>query len=175
MNKIILISIMVLASVFAVPMVLAGGGIVIPLIDAQAGPAGSASINGTFTVLNLETYNDARYTTDVLLLSFSGTAPKVDGTESYNPVEGTNISKEDNQIFSYNVGVSGEGWAVVQSMVMGHYYDNHTLGGTNGYYSATSPPSSPVTVDSTLPEFSSTIFPILLSMILFGIIRRKVK
>ena len=171
MKKIILISIMLLASVFAVPIVLAGEGINITEFTAQAGPPGSASINGSFLINNLETYDDANYTVDVLMLSLMGTAEKLSNSDSFNPGEGTIIAKETDGFFNYNVGVTGEGWVIAQSSVTGSYYENDTL----GFIPASSSWSSKIIVDSTLPEFSSAIFPILLSMILFGIIRRKVE
>ena len=169
MKKVALILILIIVSTLAMPIALAV--IEIPSITAQAGPAGSASINGTFLVSNLETYNDASYTVDVLMLTLNGTATELPFTESYNPGQDTIIAKETDGLFNYNVGVTGEGWVTVSSSVMGFYYENATL----GFASNTSEQSSMVIVDSALPEFSSAILPILLSIILFGIVRRKVE
>ena len=176
MKKIALILIFIIMSTFVMPVALAV--IDIPSITAQAGPAGSGIINGTFLVSNLETYNDARFNVAMVGVRVitTGDAKMVSGSENFDPSESVIIAKGSGQFYNYDISVSGVGTIQTQSEVYGNYDKNTSLGfDSDGTYNAISPPSEIVTVDPSLAEFYTSIIPILLSMVLFVTIRHRLE
>ena len=176
MKKIALILILIIVSTFAMPIALAV--IDIPSITAQAGPAGSGIINGTFLVSNLETYNNARFNVAMVGVRVitTGDAKMISGSDDVDPSGSIIIAKDSGQFYNYDLSVSGIGTIQTQSEVYGRYDENISLGsGSDGSYNYISSPSEIVTVDSALAEFYTSIIPILLSIILFMTMRYRLE
>ena len=189
-KKVFLVLFLLIVSVYIIPLALADPrGINIPEVIAQAGPAGSATINGTFLVKNMESYNDGRFNVALTGITVhtiddgkSGGASMVGGSDIIAPSGSTSdpiiIGPNGEQNFNYVIGVQGVGWVMTEVSLWGFYDQNHSLGmnATDGFYVKTSDVySDQIIVTSTLPEFSLNILPLLLSMLLFGIIRRRLE
>ena len=177
MKKITLILILIIMSTFAMPIALAV--IDIPSITAQAGPPDSGTINGTFIVYNLETYNDARFNVSMvgILVVTHGGAEMVPGSATFDPSGSIIIANGSFQRYNYSISMTGLGSIQIRSEVYGNYDENTSLGsGSDGAFNVVSPLSRPpVAVTPKVPEFYTLIIPILLSIILFVIVRHRLE
>lgn len=165
MNKIALILMMFIVSISFIPSALGDNCNFITITDHNIIVDGTGTIRGNFTVTNPSVYNYSTYSANINL--------KSTGTISYDPdiyIGTSNVSAYETIIMPYlisNIQGTGSFTSIVPQLRFQEIDSTSKCGNNMGT------PALVQVVDDTVPEFSFAVLPLLLSLMIFGIIKRK--